>query len=128
MLGDQLDRPAVMKTEMFDDDARFHHRAARVHQHRHTLERPQGLVFGRHALVTGDEQAELEPSAGSALYRLATAVALARKRPSTARASFRPSSSSKTEPATAVAIHQSPSIMPAVPKIACAGGQCTATA
>ena len=50
----------MMETEMFYDDARFHHRAALVHEHRNTLERPQGLVLGRRLLVARREHAKLE--------------------------------------------------------------------
>src|SRR5207244_4111425 len=51
ILGDQPHWPGMMETEMLDDDARFHHRAALVHEHGNTLERPQGLVLSRRALV-----------------------------------------------------------------------------
>jgi hypothetical protein len=43
----------MMEPEILDDDARFHHRATLVHEHGDALERPQGCVLGRQAVVTG---------------------------------------------------------------------------
>jgi hypothetical protein len=46
----QPHRPGMMETDMFDDDARFHHHAGLVHENGNALERPQGLVLGRRLL------------------------------------------------------------------------------